>query len=164
METTTTTTKTIAGITFNNEGIVITKPYYNNPEEIFNTRPKDDVYTGKWLELAKRLAKYRLASCYRKLHANLAVATHVTPDLIAWKGGRFTVSVWEALTGILTLTDVRQLTVLQAQQLIRARLFDKSGTWLYDHDENWNERKDGDICMDDNFMVFVTEHILCERF
>lgn len=158
---TTTTTRTIAGLTFSNEGIVITRPYNDNPEAIFNNRPKEDVYTGKWLDLAKRLAKYRMASCYRKLHTNLAQATHITPDMIAWKDGRFTVGVWDALNDILSLNDVRKLTRLQTQQLIRARLFDKSGNWLYDHDESWNETREGDIYMDEGFILFLTEHILC---
>ena len=153
--------KTIAGITFNNEGVVITKPYNTNDEALANARYEEELYTSTWLELAKRLAKYRLASCYKNLHSNIAQATYVTPELIAWKGGHFTIGVWETLENILTLTDVRDLTTLQTQQLIRAKLFDKPGNWLYDHDENWNETREKDIYMDDGFILFLTEHILC---
>lgn len=154
------TSKTIAGIQFTNEGVSVIRQYRENNELFVGLIP-EKFFTEEFVEIAKRLAKARMANCYKKLHANIAVATHITPDMIAWKGGRFTVGVWETLESILTIKDVRQLNTLQCQQLIRAMLIDRSGShWLYDFDENWEQLKDGDIYLKDEFKVFITEHML----
>lgn len=154
------TTKTIAGIQFTNDGITIVRPY-NQDDKVADFRFEEKLYTGDFLQTAKRLAKVRMANCYKKLHANMASATHVTPEIIAWKGGHFSVPVWEALEGILNIEDVRQLSVLQAQQLIRAIMLDKGDScWLYDYDKNWNQIPSSDIRMAEGFKLFITEHIL----
>lgn len=151
-------TKTIAGIQFNNEGIILERKYTGD-DSVF--APVDEkLYTGDYLRQAKRLAKIRMANCYKKLHTNMAAATHIKRDMIAWKGGHFSVPVWEALEGILKLEDVRNLTALQAQQLIRAIMLDQSGnTWLYDYDKDHNKIPNSDIQLTEGFKVFITEHI-----
>ena len=152
------TTKTIAGIQFTNEGISIIRPYKEDAKAA-DFRLDEKFFTGEFVQQAKRLAKVRMANCYKKLHTNIATATHVTPDIIAWKGGHFSVPVWETLEGVLQIEDVRQLNVLQCQQLIRAMLFD-GGNWLYDYDENWNQIPNSDIHLSENFKYFVTEQML----
>lgn len=150
--------KTIAGIQFTESGILIEKKY-NTDESVFAT-PNNELFTTKFLDIAKRLAKYRMADCYKKLHSNLAKAKHISEDMIAWEGGRFNIKVWESLENILTLTDVRQLDLLQCQQLIRCMLLN-SRSWLYDHNtETWEEFKSGDIQCTDGFKLFLTEHML----
>ena len=150
--------KTIAGIQFTESGILIEKKY-NKDNSIFPV-PNNELFTGKFLDIAKRLAKYRMADCYKKLHSNLAKAKHISEDMIAWEGGRFNIKVWESLENILTLTDVRQLDLLQCQQLIRGMLLN-SRSWLYDHNtETWEEFKSGDIQCTDGFKLFLTEHML----
>ena len=154
------TTKTIAGIQFTNEGISVTRPYKEDAQAA-DFRLDEKLFTGEFVEQAKRLAKVRMANCYKKLHTNMASATHITTEMIAWKGGHFTVRVWEALEEILHIDDVRQLNVLQCQQLIRAMLIDKDGgRWLYDYDANWNQIPNSDIHLSDGFKYFVTEQVL----
>lgn len=150
--------KTIAGIQFTESGILIERKY-NTDNSVFPT-PNADLFTTKYLDIAKRLAKYRMAGCYRKLHSNLAKAKHISEDMIAWEGGRFNIKVWESLENILTLTDVRDLDLLQCQQLIRCMLT-ISRSWLYDHNtETWEEMKTGDIMLSDEFKDFITDHML----
>jgi hypothetical protein len=150
--------KTIAGIQFTESGILIEKKY-NTDNSVFSVT-NCELFTGKYLETAKRLAKYRMADCYKKLHSNLAKAKHISTDMIAWEGGRFNIKVWESLEKILTLTDVRDLDLLQCQQLIRCMLT-ISRSWLYDHNtETWEEMKTGDIMMSEEFKNFITDHML----
>ena len=151
-------TKTIAGIQFTESGIVLERKYAKDDGAF---APVDEkLYTGDYLRQAKRLAKIRMANCYKKLHTNMAAATHITRYEIAWKGGHFSVPVWEALEGILKLEDVRNLTALQAQQLIRAIMLDQSGsTWLYDYDKEYNKIPNSDIQLTEGFKVFITEQI-----
>jgi hypothetical protein len=150
--------KTIAGIQFTESGILIEKKY-NIDNSVFPV-PNKELFTGKFLDIAKRVAKYRMAECYRKLHSNLAKAKHISEDMIAWEGGRFNIKVWESLENILTLTDVRDLDLLQCQQLIRSMLLN-SRNWLYDHNtETWEEITSGDIQCTDAFKLFITEHIV----
>lgn len=150
--------KTIAGIQLTESGILIEKKY-NTDNSVFKTLDKE-LFTTKFLDIAKRLAKYRMADCYKKLHSNLAKAKHISEDMIAWEGGRFNIKVWESLENILTLTDVRNLDLLQCQQLIRCILLNPR-SWLYDHNtETWEEMKTGDIHCSDDFKNFITEHML----
>lgn len=154
------TSKTIAGIQFTNEGIAIIRPYQENVE-VSHPSFDESLFTDKFVEIAKRLAKARMANCYKKLHSNLGAATHITPEMIAWKGGHFSIPVWNALESILEIKDVRQLNALQCQQLIRAMLLDKCGnSWLYDYDANWEQLREGDIHLRDDFKLFITEHML----
>ena len=150
--------KTIAGIQFTESGILIEKKY-NTDNSVFPV-PDKELFTNKYLDIAKRLAKYRMADCYKKLHSNLAKAKHISEDMIAWEGGKFNIKVWESLENILKLTDVRDLDLLQCQQLIRCMLI-ISRSWLYDHNtETWEEIKTGDIMISDGFKEFITDHML----
>ena len=150
--------KTIAGIQFTESGILIEKKY-NKDTSVFPV-PNKELYTGKYLDIAKRLAKYRMADCYRKLHSNLTKAKYISEDMIAWEGGRFNIKVWESLERILTLTDVRDMDLLQCQQLIRCMLLN-SRSWLYDHNtETWEEITSGDIQCTEAFKLFITEHMV----
>ena len=150
--------KTIAGIQFTESGILIEKKY-NEDNSVFSITDKE-LFTGKFLDIAKRLTKYRMANCYKKLHSNLAKAKYISQDMIAWEGGRFNIRVWESLENILTLTDVRNLDLLQCQQLIRCMLLNPR-SWLYDHNiETWEETSSGDIQCSDAFKLFITEHML----
>ena len=149
--------KTVAGITFTETGILIEKSYQHDTTVCRELN--ESKFTGEYLEIAKRLAKTRMAHCKQQLHANLIHATYITEHTIAWKGGHFSVPVYEALEGILKLTDVRQLTELQAQQLIRAMLLNGANNYVYDYDENL-KRCGTDICVTEDFKNFITEHMI----
>jgi hypothetical protein len=118
------------------------------------------MFTGDFLKIAKLLAKYRMSKCFKKLHQNLAQASHITEHDIVWKGGHFSVPVWEQLEAILSLTDVRQLNRLQAQQLIRAIILDEAGYWLSDFDQDWNSNEKSECRLTLEFKRFITEHVL----
>ena len=149
--------KTIANIQFTDKGILIEKSY-NEDNSVFSPY-KEELFTEDFLTIAKRLAKQRMADCYKKLHSNLNKATHITQDMIAWKGGRFNISVWESLEDILKLNDVRELNFLQTQQIIRSMLL-HGDSWLYDYDENWEQANKGSIYCCEDFKNFITEHLV----
>lgn len=150
--------KTVAGVTFTETGIFIEKSYQRDITTC--VKLNESKFTGEYLEIAKRLAKIRMAHCKQQLHANLANATYITEYAIAWQGGHFSIPVYEALEGILELTDVRKLNKLQAQQLIRAMLLNDANDYVDDYDENL-KRCGRDICVTEDFKNFITEHMLC---
>lgn len=154
--------KTIAGIKFTESGILVERKYNDVP---MNLQINEENFTGKFLELAKRLAKYRMAHCYKQLHANLSRAIRVTELEIAWNGGHFQVPVWESLERILELKDVRDLDPLQALQILRSIMFHCS-SWAYDHDTNtWEVIKESkDMHVSDDFKNFITEQILAAKW
>lgn len=154
--------KTIAGVKFTESGILVERKYNDVP---MNRQINEENFTGKFLELAKRLAKYRMAHCYKQLHANLSRATRVTELEIAWEGGHFQVPVWESLVRILELKDVRDLDPLQAQQILRSIMFHCSA-WAYDHDTNtWEIIKESkDMHVSEDFKNFITEQILVAKW
>lgn len=156
------TIKQIAGVKFTENGILIERKYNDVP---MGRRINEENFTGRFLELAKRLAKYRMAHCYKQLHANLSRAIRVTSTEIAWEGGGFQVPVWEALENILKLNDVRQLTPLQAQQIVRAIMF-HCASWAYDHNTTtWEINKESkEMSVSDEFKNFITEQLLVARW
>lgn len=154
--------KTIAGIQFTENGILVTKAYVESPETLAKQGYSEEMFE-KFLDIAKRLAKARLAHCYKQLHANLAKATHVTQELIVWEGGHFSVPVWESLEAILQLNDVRDLDALQTQQLIRANM-EQHTDWAYDYDENYERIQNSDVRIPVEFKRFITEHILMVKW
>lgn len=149
--------KTIANIQFTETGILIEKSY-NEDNSVFSPY-KEELFAGDFLTIAKRLAKQRMSACYKKLHSNLNKATHITQDMIAWKGGRFNISVWESLEDILKLNDVRELNFLQTQQIIRSMLL-HGDNWLYDYNEDWEQTNNGGIYCGEDFKNFITEHLI----
>ena len=154
--------KKIAGIQFTETGIVVERPFVENPQP---RRFSEEMFTGKLLDIAKRVIKYRMAHCFNQLHANLARATHITKFEIAWSGGHFNIPVWEELEKALELDDVRKLNAIQSQQIIRAIMLGQCGCWLYDHDTTtWVKSDRNDMQMTDEFKLFITEHIVCLKF
>lgn len=154
--------KTIAGVKFTESGILVERKYNDVP---MGRQINEENFTGKFLELAKRLAKYRMAHCYKQLHANLSRAIRVTELEIAWDGGHFQVPVWESLERILELNDVRDLDPLQAQQILRSIMFHCS-SWAYDHDTTtWEVIKESkDMHVSEDFKNFITEQILVAKW
>lgn len=150
--------KQIAGLTFTEEGIMIEKKYNeSNSVKKFD----ESLYQTKYLDLAKRIAKYRMMHCYKQLHSNLAQAKSITPTQISWESGHFSVPVWEALEGILLLNDVRELSLLQAQQIIRSMLIN-CPSWVRDVNVNtWTQIENSrELSITDDFKNFITEHIM----
>lgn len=150
--------KQIAGVKFTENGILIERKYNDVP---MGRRINEENFTGKFLKLAKRLAKYRMAHCYKQLHANLSRAIRVTNTEIAWEGGQFQVPVWEALEGILKLNDARDLNPLQAQQIVRSIMFR-----AHDHNTTtWEIIKESkEISVSEDFKNFITEQLLVARW
>lgn len=152
--------KKIADIQFTENGVLIEKSYHEDNTVLVNNAPKPEKY-AEFLEIAKRLAKYRMARCYAQLHSNLTKAPYITKQIIAWNGGHFSVPVWKALEGILELKDIRQMDALQTQQIIRAMLMNNNSNWVYDSDYRTGKKaNDKGIYMEDDFRNFITEHML----
>lgn len=155
--------KQVAGVLFTENGIMIERKYHHD-QEFENKRPRiaEEKFSGEMLEIAKRLAKYRMAHCFKQLHSNLANAKVITEQSIVWTGGHFEVPVWEQLEAIVfKLADVRELNRIQCQQLIRSIMFNAPSYWLSDHDACWNTIKDSDnVKLTDEFKMFITEQCL----
>lgn len=149
----------IAGINFTDTGVLIERQYVENQEAV-KAQMFSDKQLAQFLKIAKRLAERRIQHCKLKLHANVARAEHITPELILWKGGRFNVKVYQSLERILSLDDVRKLDLLQSQQLIRCMLLQGTG-WLYKIDDAGCEIHDDGVYCDEEFKLFITEHIVC---
>lgn len=151
--------KNIAGVLFTETGIMIEKSYQQDFET--NKVFKEEVFTGVFLMLAQRIIKNRMMHCRHQLHTNLANATHITKDLIAWKGGHFNVNVWLEMEKALELKDARELNTIQCQQIIRAMLLNQVSGWVYDVDmTTWTKFKEGDKCISDDFKNFISEQLL----
>ena len=150
--------KTIAGITFSETGILIERQY-NHDAQLAARKLAEVKFTGEFVKIAKYLAKERMHHCYKQLHANLAQATHITETEIAWKNGHFQVPVYEALQAIENITDVRDLDILQSQQLIRAMLLHCSG-WVHNYDSQLNRIDNDSVYCSDEFKNFITEHVI----
>lgn len=146
--------KIIAGIQFTEDGIAIIRPYVENPQ-LCMYDVEESLFTGEFLEVSKRLVKSRMAHCFKSLHSNITNATHITEDMIAWKGGRFNVRVWKELEKVLDLKDARDLNQLQVQQILRSILLHNQN-WVYDYDENWNQCGK-DMHISEKYKVFITE-------
>ena len=156
-----TTNKKIAGIQFTDTGVIIERSYCDCQPELLGLHCIDEEkFTGELLDIAKRIIKYRMAHCFKQLHANLANANIITPQTIAWNGGHFEVPVWEQMEAVLKLDDVRNLNRMQCQQIVRSMMFNATGYWLEDLDENWNRIKGNDIKVTDEFKMFITEQFL----
>lgn len=153
----------IAGLVFTETGVMIEKPYCNNNDELKGQRRiKEEHFKGELLEIAKRLAKARMAHCYREVHENLAVAQVITAHHIIWKDGHFEVPVWKELEAILSLDDVRELNSLQCQQLVRSIMFNTDSYWLPEYNTStWTtDTKADPIIITAEFKMFITEQFL----
>lgn len=151
--------KNIAGVLFTETGIMIEKPYQQDFEakKVF----KEEMFTGVFLMLAQRIIKNRMMHCRQQLHTNLANATHISEDIVAWKSGHFSVGVWQEMEKALELKDARKLNTIQCQQIIRAMLLNQVGGWVYDVDmTTWTKCKEGDKCISDDFKNFISEQML----
>lgn len=151
--------KNIAGIMFTETGIMIEKSYQTD----FETKKvfKEEVFTGEFLVLAQRILKNRMMHCRQQLHTHLASATHITEDIVAWKGGHFNVGVWQEMENALELKDARKLNTIQCQQIIRAIMLNQVNNWVYDVDmTTWTKVKEGDGHISDDFKNFISEQIL----
>lgn len=155
--------KKVAGIVFTETGVMIEKPYCEQNDELMGQhRIPEEKFTGELLEIAKRLAKARMAHCFRQLHSNLTNAKVITQQSIIWKGGHFEIPVWEQMEAILQINDVRKLNRMQCQQLVRSIMLNAENYWLCDYDENWNRIPDSaNVKMTEEFKMFVTEQFLC---
>lgn len=151
--------KNIAGVLFTETGIMIEKSYQQDLEtkKVF----KDEMFIGVFLMLAQRIIKNRMMHCRQQLHSNLANATHITPEIIAWQDGHFNVIVWQEMEKALELKDARELNTIQCQQIIRAMLLNQVGNWVYDVDMiTWTKCQEGDMKISDDFKNFISEQIL----
>lgn len=147
--------KTVAGITFTETGIRIEKSYQCDPTICKEIEIDESKFKGENLEIAKRLAKTRMAHCKKQLYANLINATYITEYIIVWPDSYFKVPDYEALEGILELTDVRQLSKLQIQQIIKAMLLNDANNCVCDYDANLKKCGE-DMRVTDEFKNIIT--------
>lgn len=141
----------IRGIEITNTGVYIKRPFSET------SAPFKKLDISNYLNIAQCLAKVRMEHCYNELLFHIHEA-HITPNVISWEEGHFTIPVYLALERVLELNSVYKLDSLQTQQLIRAITFNTNGLYVVDYENNLN------VKITDEFKMFLTEHILvCER-
>lgn len=114
----------VGSVIFTENGVQFCKEYnqegFQYSEDFKETREKA-------LKCALSYVKGRLAHCEEELQKNIATATYVSPDVIAWKNGRFTVPVHKHLVGLVKRLEEgaswEDLNREDFQQILRALYF-----------------------------------------
>ena len=95
------------------------------------------------LKCALSYVKGRLAHCEEELQKHIATAIYVSPDVVAWKGGRFTVPVHKHLVDLVKRLEEganwEDLDQRDYQQILRALFFNNSAgkTWFDSETKSW---------------------------
>lgn len=118
--------KTMVGnIAFTESGISVVRPYMdtqeldNNYAELYKDREER---AQKAFKVAKKALEARLEHCKSELEKNLPKATIVSSEYIAWKGGHFSLPVYQAMEKCLKRNPQKweDLNLLELQQVVRA--------------------------------------------
>jgi hypothetical protein len=117
----------VGNITFTEEGVVIKKAYSNDMSEV------GVVSEDKRLAALKCALDYlqgRLTHCKKQLEENIVRAV-VTPVAVYWKGGHFSIPVYQHIDIVLSNppTSWDAVTPETAQQMVRALHFNKAENW-----------------------------------
>lgn len=117
---------TVGNITFTEEGVVIKKAYSDMSEV-------DVISEEKRLSALKCALDYlkgRLAHCKKQLEENIVRAI-VTPHVVYWKGGHFSIPVYQHIEIVLSNPPAswNEVTPETAQQIVRALHFNKAENW-----------------------------------
>lgn len=97
----------------------------------------------KALKCALSYVKGRLTHCEEELQKNIATATYISPDVIAWKNGRFTVPVHKHLVDLIKRLEGganwEDLDERDFQQILRALYFNSAckGEWFDQESKAW---------------------------
>lgn len=118
--------KTMVGnIAFTETGISVVRPYMDTQEldnayaELYKDREER---VQRALKAAKKALEARLEHCKSELEKNLPKATVISNDYIGWKGGHFSLPVYQTMEKCLARNPQtwEELNLLELQQIVRA--------------------------------------------
>ena len=118
--------KTMVGnIAFTETGISVVRPYMDTQEldNAYAELSKDrEERAQKAFKVAKKAIEARLEHCKSELEKNLPKATAISHDYIGWKGGHFSLTVYQAMEKCLERNPQKweDLNLLELQQVVRA--------------------------------------------
>lgn len=117
----------VGGVIFTENGVQFCKEYTT---EGFQYLEDFKEMREKALKCALSYVKGRLTHCEEELQKNIASATYVSPELVAWKGGRFTVIVHKHLVDLVKRLEEgaswEDLDKRDFQQILRALYFNNT--------------------------------------
>lgn len=117
----------VGGVIFTENGVQFCKEYTT---EGFQYLEDFKEMREKALKCALSYVKGRLTHCEEELQKNIATATYVSPELVAWKGGRFTVIVHKHLVDLVKRLEEgaswEDLKREDFQQILRALYFNNA--------------------------------------
>lgn len=146
--------KTMVGnIAFTETGISVVRPYMDTQEldNAYAELSKDrEERAEKAFKVAKKAIEARLEHCKSELEKNLAKATIISSDYIGWKGGHFSLPVYQALEKCLERNPQKweDFNLLELQQVVRALHCQRCQISAYYEDV-------------DNAFMIATELMLC---
>lgn len=136
----------VGNVLFTETGVSFTRAY---GEE--NTQQIEAKQLAKALECALDYVRGRMQHCVKELEKNIIAATCITPHVVVWKSGYFTVSAYQCMEKLVTRNPTRwdDLSVAELQQIIRAL--------------HLNSNVSGEYWGDSKVLAFnlATEYILC---
>lgn len=115
----------VGNIAFTETGISVVRPYMDTDElnnacaELSKDREER---SQRAFKVAKKAIEARLEHCKSELEKNLAKAVIVSSEGVAWKGGHFSLPVYQALEKCLERNPQKweDFNLLELQQVVRA--------------------------------------------
>lgn len=149
----------VGNIVFEDTGVSIIRPYMDSDafaKAVVDNNSDQNELIDRALKCALEFVKARLAHCQAELEANLSKAYAVNEFGIYWKGGHFTLPVFQTMKDLIERnpTSWDDLSMAELQQIVRALHFQrqaKTETW-------WNN--------DTLTLAFnvATEFMLCKSY
>ena len=115
----------VGNIAFTETGISVVRPYMDTQEldNAYAELSKDrEERAEKAFKVAKKAIEARLEHCKSELEKNLPKATVISNDYIGWKGGHFSLPVYQAMKKCLDRNPQKweDFNLFELQQVVRA--------------------------------------------
>lgn len=130
----------VGSVIFTENGVQFCKEYTT---EGFQYSEDFKEMREKALKCALSYVKGRLTHCEEELQKNIASATYVSTELVAWKGGRFTVIVHKHLVDLVKRLEEganwEDLNDRDFQQILRSLYFNNpcKDEWFAHETKSW---------------------------
>ena len=130
----------VGSVIFTENGVQFCKEY---SQEGFQYSEDFKEMREKALKCALSYVKGRLTHCEEELQKNIATATYVSENVVAWKDGRFAVPVHKHLVDLVKRLEEgaswEDLDKRDCQQILRALYFNNSAgkTWFDHETKSW---------------------------
>ena len=148
----------VGNVIFAEEGVMVVRPYITDEVRITDKVITYDMIRPHLLALCVR----RMRHCAKMLETNLASATQVNSEFVAWKDGHFSLPVYKALQHFVGSNGVKgEFTPLIAQQCIR-EIHRNGSVYSGDFkDEKFHEDLRNTKVNTEEVFMALTESLLC---